>query len=221
MTKVDKLKMLKKGWYSSPEIWSQQPGEKHDWYHAFLHYLRLVPYKRSVEEAWTAHQKTCLGMSDADLRAKGDRGRKISITGWKRWMRAYDWEKRAEAYDLYQRQDQLKRHGVQLYEAYDLQNEIATDLLNTIKDRLKELNPKDITPANLPGLLRVARDLQLEALGHVPRGAKGAGERPVAVQIQFVDAKSQGEGQVIEVTADPDPVDPGGGGRGLDSPPGE
>lgn len=75
--------------------WEQRDGEPDAAYKRFLAYLRLGP-QRSLEAAYRAHGKAPEG------------SKRPRVPGqWKRDSAAYEWRKRADAYDI----DCLRRDG--------------------------------------------------------------------------------------------------------------
>lgn len=136
------------------QLWDRMPDEGSAAYAAFCAY-RDLGVGRSLERAYRA--------------TKGqDKGH---VSGrWTLWAKAYNWRDRAEAYDVHMerqaRREKEAAHLKALEEHRDRQRKLgianidaATNVLIKINERLKTLEPDEISVKHLPAFMRAAADM--------------------------------------------------------------
>jgi hypothetical protein len=86
----------------------------------------------------------------------------------KRWA----WPARAAAYDSWLDQQGTAAVVDELVEMNRRHARLAMDALEKLSDRLRAMEPEEVTPKMLAGLLKVASDLERQARGATPTGAE-------------------------------------------------
>lgn len=140
---------------TSERTWLQQPGETNKAYSAFSVYLT------AGSERSTARVAQELGKSK---------------TLMDRWSSRHDWVRRAGAYDAYAIQqrlavrekidanEEIRAYRERARENAKRLNAVTTVLLGKAAERLRNLNPSDIDPRLLPGIIRATAQAMDAAL---------------------------------------------------------
>lgn len=129
------------------EPWERQPGETSRAYAAFSVYRDLGP-QRSLAKALAAAAK-----------------KPSNRRHWQRWAAKYRWVERAQAYDDYldrlarekaeqERAEMAKRHA-----------QMALLFLQRVAERMRNLRPEELSPAELARWFRVAVEVERLARG--------------------------------------------------------
>ncbi len=124
------------------EIWERQNNEKSKAYAAFCVYRDLGP-DRSLEKT-----REILGKS----------------AGYTRWMHTwsskYDWVARAQAYDDYIEKKKREKNEKEILEMADRHAKVAKAFLLIIAQRLQQIDPAQLSPADMAKWLDVATKLE-------------------------------------------------------------
>jgi hypothetical protein len=120
--------------------WQRTNGEPTKAFHAFTHFLALLPFERSMARAYTNHLIHCKGQDHTKL--------VHCIPGWNDWRFRFSWLERAAAHDadLFDR-DRLRR----IYEIDQMnarQTKAAMQMQEVVTQRLQQM-----IDAKLTGLL--------------------------------------------------------------------
>lgn len=144
---------------SEKEIWEREIGESAKAYYAFALYRDLGPKDRSM-------------LKVAQLYAN----KKTLISLMKRWSRKWKWVERAQAYDDHL--DRLARleSEAELVEMRKKHIVLATSLQAKAADRLKDLNPQDLTPKQM--IRALVEGVKLERL------SRGETTETIAQQVE-------------------------------------
>lgn len=134
-----------------PQPWERQPGEGDAAFAAFVVY-RDSGATRSLTDTCT----------------KIGRARTTVANHSKRWA----WPARAAAYDSWLDQQGTAAVVDELVEMNRRHARLAMDALEKLSDRLRAMEPEEVTPKMLAGLLKVASDLERQARGAAPTGAE-------------------------------------------------
>ena len=131
------------------EIWERQPDERSKAYAAFCVYRDLGP-DRSLEKT---RQKL---------------GKSAGYTRWMHtWSSKYDWVTRAQAYDDYMERLKRAKNEKAILEMVDRHARLAVGFQQRIAQRLAEINPSELTPADMARWLEVAAKLERLSRGGV------------------------------------------------------
>ena len=124
------------------EIWERQKDESNKAYHIFCIYRDMGP-NRSLEKT-----REILGKS----------------AGYTRWMHTwsskYDWVTRAQAYDDYIEKKKRKENEKKILDMSDRHARLAVVLQQKIAQRLQEIDPSELSPADIARWLDVATKLE-------------------------------------------------------------
>ena len=130
-------------------------------YQAFTFYLKLPPGKRSQSRAWYDFRTQMRPASPEDPLKVPSR--------WRDWCAKFKWVARSRAFDEHTLKTTRKRHAAELVEVYEQQAQAGAEIFERVKALIMErLDSGKIRDSALPALLKAAKDLQLDALGHVP-----------------------------------------------------
>ena len=109
--------------------WQQQAGESSKAFHAFTHFLSLLPHERSMSAAYTAHLIHCKGQNHT---------KKVHcIPDWNEWRFRFSWPERAHAHDaeMFEHERSLRVHEIK--EMNKRHVKMAIDLQSAVVHRLK------------------------------------------------------------------------------------
>jgi len=124
------------------EIWERQKDESSKAYAAFCVYRDLGP-ERSLDKA----------LSEANKKPTNRRH-------WSRWMEKYRWYERAQAYDDYIERKMRKENEKKILDMSDRHARLAVVLQQKIAQRLQEIDPSELSPADIARWLDVATKLE-------------------------------------------------------------
>lgn len=124
------------------EIWERQKDESSKAYAAFCVYRDLGP-ERSLDKA----------LSEANKKPTNRRH-------WSRWMEEYRWYKRAQAYDDYIEEKKRKENEKKILDMSDRHAKLAVVFQQKIAQRLQEIDPAELSPADMARWLDVATKLE-------------------------------------------------------------
>ena len=124
------------------EIWERQPDEGSKAYDAFCVYRDLGP-KRSLDKA----------LSKANKKPTNRRH-------WSRWMEKYRWYKRAQAYDDYIEKKKREENEKEILEMAERHAKLSMAFLQRVAQRLQQIDPSELSPADMAKWLDVATKLE-------------------------------------------------------------
>jgi hypothetical protein len=124
------------------EIWERQKDESSKAYAAFCVYRDLGP-ERSLDKA----------LSEANKKPTNRRH-------WSRWMEKYRWYERAQAYDDYIEKKMRKENEKKILDMSDRHARLAVVFQQKIAQRLQEIDPAELSPADMARWLDVATKLE-------------------------------------------------------------
>jgi len=140
-----------------PRPWDKIPVEPDASYRAFSQfYLRMPSKERSIKMAYYKH-----------LEALGRVPHDRAPQNWYKWSGKFQWEKRAEAYDMFL-EEETKNYVLndQFKELADFRRrqrtlashtaDVSLLLIKKAMVALEALDPEDITPSNIPNFIKVA-----------------------------------------------------------------
>ena len=157
---------------SDRKPWERQPGETAKAYAAFLLYRDLPAVDRSIVAAVAQHRKN---------------GGKATERNWETWASRYNWRNRAAEHDS----DLASRRRERMEKELDRSKDNAVLLTRAfnfkIAERIKGMDPEDLTAGQIPAALKTLFELEFKALGYEDRVAlTGKDGGPVEV-----DTKTQ------------------------------
>ena len=152
---------------SDRKPWERQPGETAKAYAAFLLYRDLPAIDRSVAAAREGHKKDIKG----------------TFRQWSGWSMRNGWVNRAAEHDS----DLASRRRERMAKELDRSKDNAVVLTRAfnfkIAERIKGMDPEDLTAGQIPAALRTLFELEFKALGYEDRVAlTGKDGGPVEVE---------------------------------------
>lgn len=135
----------------TPQPWERQPGEGDAAFAAFVVY-RDAGVARSLTDTGT----------------KVGRAKTTMANHSKHW----NWVARAAAYDSWLDQQGTAAVVDELVEMNRRHAQLAKEALDKLAERLRKMEPEELTPKVVAGLLKAAADLERQARGAVPTGAE-------------------------------------------------
>ena len=152
---------------SDRKPWERQPGETAKAYAAFLLYRDLPAIDRSVLAAREGHQKDTKG----------------TLRQWKGWSMRNDWVNRAAEHDSNLASRRRERMAKELERAQDNAVVLTRAFNFKIAERIKGMDPEDLTAGQIPAALKTLFELEFKALGYEDRVAlTGKDGGPVEVE---------------------------------------
>lgn len=133
---------------SDDNIWERQPGESSKAYEAFCAYRDYGP-GRSLEN---------VGRSLPKPRSR----QWLSV-----WSSKYKWVDRVKAYDDYMERLKRAENEKAILDMVDRHARLAVAFQQRIAQRLAEINPSELTPADMARWLEVAAKLERLSRGGV------------------------------------------------------
>jgi hypothetical protein len=137
----------------APVPWERQPGENNRWYARFEEF-RLAGPSRSL-----------LGAVNAERRRKGRPTARSTPQAWAASARRWRWRERAEAWDECQRQETRAEHARRLEEMNHRHAQEAFALQGKAVQRLKSLDPEQLSAADVLRFCLGAAKLERAAVG--------------------------------------------------------
>jgi len=125
-----------------PEIWERQPYESSKAYAAFCIY-RDLGTERSLDKALAAANK-----------------KPTNRRHWARWMDKYNWLERARAYDDYLERKKREEKEKAILEMAERHARLAMAFQQRVAERLREINPSELSPSDMAKWLDVATKLE-------------------------------------------------------------
>lgn len=187
--------------------WQKLPAESNSAFHGFTHFLNLLPWERSMDRAYTQHQKICKHSTNPRQLLSCD-------PGWNDWRFKFSWLERAAAHDAeIAERDRLRRvHEIE--QMNQRHTNIAVALQNLVVERLqsKVTDLHKMTPLQMASLLDkvtlVERRSRGEATSIIKHQGEGS-ESSVALDLskltdeelevfQFLVSKCQPQAQAVE-----------------------
>ena len=144
------------------EIWERLPNESSKAYQAFCIY-RDLGVERSLEKV------------------AQNRGKPGSKSWLNTWSTKYHWVERAQAYDDYLEQEKRKEQEKAILEMVERHTKEAMALQQKALERLKTLNPDELTPRDVLNYLLEA--MKVERLN---RGEPTESQAPLEVVIKHI-----------------------------------
>lgn len=130
--------------------WAKQPGEGDRAFHAFTHFLSLLPHERSMDLAYTNHQKLCKHSTNPKHLLRCD-------PGWQDWRFRFSWLERAAQHDADMTERERLRRVHEIEEMNKRHTQISVALQNLVVERLQEsIKSKEVfkmTPTQMASLL--------------------------------------------------------------------
>jgi hypothetical protein len=146
--------------------WQQQSEESNKAFHAFTHFLSLLPHERSMDRAYTRHQRDC----KQNPNTTGNQQKLLSCSSdWQDWRFRFSWLERAAQHDadVAERNRLLRVHDIE--EMNKRHTSIAVALQNIVVDRLQEaIKAKEVftmTPTQMAALLDRAAVVERRSRG--------------------------------------------------------
>jgi hypothetical protein len=131
--------------------WAKQPGESDRAFHAFTHFLSLLPHERSMDRAYTNHMKLCKkhdGSPNARLMQ--------CSPNWQDWRFKYSWVERAAFHDadIFERERLRRVHEIE--EMNKRHTQISVALQNLVVERLQQaIQNKEVFNMNPVSMARL------------------------------------------------------------------
>jgi hypothetical protein len=125
-----------------PEVWERQPGESSKAYAAFCIY-RDLGTERSLDKALAAANK-----------------KPTNRRHWSRWMDKYNWLERARAYDDYLERKKREEKEKAILEMAERHARLAMAFQQRVAERLREINPSELSPSDMAKWLDTATKLE-------------------------------------------------------------
>lgn len=145
------------------QAWRRMPGESARAYHAFAeHFLALLAHERSMNAAYTSHQRLCKHSTNPKPMLSCD-------PGWYQWRFKFSWVERADSYDAHMAErNRLERlHAITEMNRRHVQ--FAMDLQSLGIERLKQFlahtSVATMTPLQLATLLDKSSTVERRAMG--------------------------------------------------------
>lgn len=145
------------------EIWERQPGETAKAYNAFCVYRDLGP-GRSLEKA---------------AQALGLKSRKY----FSNWHARHNWVARAEAYDMYIEKLKRQEHEQAILEMTRRHAELAVAFQEKIAERIRTIDPNELTPQDLARWLEIATKLERLSRGEPTEIGRHTVDLPQIVEV--------------------------------------
>lgn len=124
-----------------PEIWERQPRESSKAYAAFCIYRDMGP-DRSIEKVYEKRSK---------------RG---PLSRLKNWSVKHNWVERANAYDDYLERKKREEKEKAILEMAERHARLAMAFQQRIAQRLQEIDPAELSPADMARWLDIATKLE-------------------------------------------------------------
>lgn len=147
------------------EVWERQPGETSKAYAAFCIYRDLGP-ERSLDKA----------LATADKKPTNRRH-------WARWMEKYRWVERVRAYDDYLDRKKREEKEKAIIEMAERHARLAVAFQQKVVERLRELDPEQLSPGDLAKWLDVATKLERLSRGEPTEIGKQEVTLPAIVEV--------------------------------------
>jgi hypothetical protein len=159
-----------------PEPWDRNPGEPNRWFARFERY-RLAGLTRSVVGTWTAEQ------------AEKGRERRTKVPGsWNHAVIRWRWRQRAEAWDEFERQQAREAHAKAIEEMNARHIEEARAMQTKAIQRLKSLELRELSSADVARFFVEATKLERTARGEPEaieeRRLTGRGGGPIGFSLE-------------------------------------
>ena len=141
---------------SDRKPWERQPGETAKAYAAFLLYRDLPAVDRTIVAAVVEHRYI---------------GGKASVRNWETWASRYNWRNRAAEHDSDLASRRRERMAEELERAQDNAVVLTRAFNFKIAERIKGMDPEDLTAGQIPAALKTLFELEFKALGYEGRVA--------------------------------------------------
>ncbi len=151
------------------EIWERQKNESSKAYAAFCVYRDLGP-ERSLDKA----------LSEVNKKPTNRRH-------WSRWMEKYRWYERVQAYDDYIERKKRKEKEKAILEMAERHARLAMAFQQRIAQRLQEIDPAELSPADMARWLDIATKLERLSRGEPTEIEKQEHSGDIEVEIKLVD----------------------------------
>ena len=167
-----------------PEIWERQPYESSKAYAAFCIY-RDLGTERSLDKALAAANK-----------------KPTNRRHWARWMGKYNWLERARAYDDYLERKKREEKEKAILEMAERHARLAMAFQQRVAERLREINPSELSPSDMAKWLDVSTKLERLSRGEPTEIGKQEVMLPTIVEVitdeENADSPSFGSEQSVE-----------------------
>lgn len=147
------------------EIWERLPNESSKAYAAFCIY-RDLGFERSLDKALAVANK-----------------KPTNRRHWARWMEKYKWVERAQAYDDYIEQKKRKEQEKAILEMAERHARIAMAFQQKVVERLRELDPSDLSPKDLSTWFDIAAKIERLSRGEPTEIGKQEVTLPTVVEV--------------------------------------
>lgn len=149
------------------ELWERQSGESSKAYAAFCVYRDLGP-ERSLD----------------NVRKKlAENGKKISIKFLGRWSSKYNWVARCQAYDDYLERRKREEKEKAILEMAERHAKLAMAFQQRVAERLREIDPSELSPADMAKWLDTATKLERLSRGEPTEIGKQEVTLPPIVEV--------------------------------------
>jgi len=156
-----------------PEVWDRQKNESSKAYAAFCVYRDLGP-DRSLEK----------------VRQTLDKPRSRKWLG--EWCATYNWVERARAYDDYLEKKKREEKEKAILEMAERHARLAMAFQQRVAERLREINPSELSPADMARWLDIATKLERLSRGEPTEIEKQEHSGDIEVEIRLVDEDEYG-----------------------------
>ncbi len=162
------------------EIWERQKDESNKAYHIFCIYRDMGP-NRSLEKT---RQKI---------------GKPAGYIRWLHtWSSKYDWVTRAQAYDDYIERKKREEKEKAILEMAERHARLAMAFQQRVAQRLQEIDPAELSPADMARWLDIATKLERLSRGEPTEIEKQEHSGDVEVEIRLVDEDEYGNDEEKE-----------------------
>lgn len=144
-------------------VWERQTGETQKAFAAFCIYRNQPKSGRSIKKAAQSlgkHHRTLEG-----------------------WSAKYKWIERVKLYDDYMDTLKMRQREDDIKDAHEYHRGVARVLIEKLEEKIKRLEPDEITAQSVPNLLRVATEVELRSLGELSNRVEIVDDRSSKVSL--------------------------------------
>ena len=172
--------------------WQQQPGETNTAFHAFTHFLALLPYERSMDRAYSAHQYLCKGK----VHPSGNNQKNLSCSPqWQDYRFRHGWLERVALHDRDIAEVERLRRVHEIQQMNHRHTQIAVALQNIVVERLHAAVAKGesftLTPTQMATLLDKAALVERRSRGEATSIVKHQGSMDEAMALDLSKLSEQ------------------------------
>jgi hypothetical protein len=162
--------------------WQRMPEESAKAYHAFTHFLTLLPHERSMGLAYTTHQKQCRQSTNPAkaLHASPE---------WQAWRFRFSWKERVASHDAEMAEADRLRRVHEISEMNGRHTAISVALQNLVVQRLQEMAKTPgiyaLTPVQMATLMDKAALIERRSRGEATSIVKHTGDGDEAMALDL------------------------------------